>query len=471
MKPIDFGLFYFASSEGGAEARDGYRLILESARYADRHGFSSVWTPERHFHAFGGLSPNPSVLAAALAAVTERIEIRPGSVVVPLHDPVRVVEEWSMVDNLSNGRVGLGVASGWFPNDFILAPDLYQERKDVLFGRLETIRALWRGESLRVRNGVGDMVEVHTLPRPVRPELPVWITSAMNPDTFEMAGRIGANVLTHLLWQSVEQLAPKIERFRQAWREAGHPGEGTVTVMVHTFVAEDATDIRELVRNPMKGYLGSSVSLAKNYLFSLSPFRGAPETSVDGLSAEQVDAALEYSFERYFQTSGLFGTPESCLHTLDRMQAAGVDEVGCLIDFGVEVDRVLDSLEALNRLRQLHRAGTRAALPVAQPSAADMKPEAQALEEVLADLWSELLEQDCVDTTTNLFDLGVHSLLAVRAVAEIRERTGHTVAITDLFRFPNIRSLAMHVSGERDSGLDGARARAELRQQRRRRVK
>lgn len=471
MKAIDFGLFYFASSEGGGEARDGYRLILESARYADRHGFSSVWTPERHFHAFGGLSPNPSVLAAALAAVTERIEIRPGSVVVPLHDPIRVVEEWAMVDNLSNGRVGLGVASGWFPNDFILAPDLYEERKDILFDRLETIRALWRGESLRGRNGVGDVVEVRTLPRPVRQELPIWVTSAMNPDTFEMAGRIGANVLTHLLWQSVEQLAPKIQRFRDAWREAGHPGEGTVTVMVHTFVTEDDTDIRDLVRGPMKGYLGSSVSLARNYLFSLSPFRGAPDTRIDGLSSEEVDAALEYSFERYFQTSGLFGTPESCLRTLDRMQAAGVDEVGCLIDFGVEVDRVLESLEALDRLRRLHQEGTAAARVAEPPASITTKPEAQALERALVDLWSELLEKECVDTTTNLFDLGVHSLLAVRAVAEIRERTGHEVEVTDLFRFPNIRSLALHVAGEQESGVGGARARAERRLQRRGRVR
>src|SRR5262249_16542866 len=57
----DFSLFYFASDEGESAA-DKYNLLLEGAKFADTHGFSAVWTPERHFHAFGGLYPNPSVV-------------------------------------------------------------------------------------------------------------------------------------------------------------------------------------------------------------------------------------------------------------------------------------------------------------------------------------------------------------------------------------------------------------------------
>src|SRR4029453_9228783 len=114
---------YFADD---AEAdKDKYRLLLDGARFADAHGFAAVWTPERHFHAFGGLYPNPSVTRAALAAVTERIEIRAGSVVLPLHHPLRVAEEWAVVDNLSNGRVGLAFASGWHADDFVLRPESY----------------------------------------------------------------------------------------------------------------------------------------------------------------------------------------------------------------------------------------------------------------------------------------------------------------------------------------------------------
>jgi hypothetical protein len=74
-RPLDFSFFYFAA-DAGEGAGDKYRLLLEGARFADRNGFSAVWTPERHFHAFGGLYPNPAVTGAALAAVTERVQIR-----------------------------------------------------------------------------------------------------------------------------------------------------------------------------------------------------------------------------------------------------------------------------------------------------------------------------------------------------------------------------------------------------------
>ena len=104
-KSLSFTLYFF-SDDGAKDSPDKYRLVLESAKFADRNGFSAVWTPERHFQDFGGLYPNPSVLSAALAMITERVQIRAGSVALPLHHPVRVAEEWSVVDNLSNGRAG-----------------------------------------------------------------------------------------------------------------------------------------------------------------------------------------------------------------------------------------------------------------------------------------------------------------------------------------------------------------------------
>ena len=90
------------------------------ARFADQNDFTAVWLPERHFHAVGGFSPNSSLLAAALARETTRLQLRGGSVVLPLHHPVRVAEEWSLVDNLSNGRAAIFIATGWHPERFRL---------------------------------------------------------------------------------------------------------------------------------------------------------------------------------------------------------------------------------------------------------------------------------------------------------------------------------------------------------------
>src|SRR4029079_2414131 len=143
-RPVGFSLFYFAA-DAGDESCGKYRLLLEGAKFADTHDFEAIWTPERHFHPFGGLYPNPSLTSAAIAVLTNRIQIRAGSVVLPLHNPIRCAEEWSVVDNLSNGRVGLSCASGWHAAAFALAPDNFRDRRTLMASGIETVRALWRG--------------------------------------------------------------------------------------------------------------------------------------------------------------------------------------------------------------------------------------------------------------------------------------------------------------------------------------
>jgi natural product biosynthesis luciferase-like monooxygenase protein len=354
---MDFSLFYFAADVGEDTTRK-YRLLIEGARYADQHGFSAVWTPERHFHAFGGLYPNPSVTGAAIAMVTERLQIRAGSVVLPLHNPIRVAEEWSVVDNLSRGRVGLSFASGWHANDFVFSPESFADRKAIMLRGIETVLALWRGEAVPARSGDGSEIMVRILPPPVQAAPPTWITTAGNPETFRMTGRLGANCLTNMLGQKLEDLAEKIAIYRAARREHGHPGEGCVSLMLHTFVGPDQAAVREKVRKPFTDYLRTSTDLIKQARWEFPAFarpgkdRAGGPTSQGELTGEESDALMAHAFERYFKTSGLFGTPEVCLEMVDRLKAIGVDEIACLVDFGVDTESVLRSLVHLNEVRE-----------------------------------------------------------------------------------------------------------------------
>lgn len=343
---MDFSLFYFADDSTTAAESGRYHLLLEGARFADASGFAAVWTPERHFHPFGGLYPNPAVTGAALAAVTRRVRIRAGSVVAPLHDPVRIAEEWSVVDNLSGGRAGVSFASGWHAVDFALRPDAYPDRRRIALQTLNDVRELWRGGYREVRDGAGGATRVRIFPPPVQPELPVWLTSAGDPGTFRAAGEAGAGVLTHLLGQSVDELAVKIAEYRRVLA-GSHPGApGHVTVMVHTFLGDDTEEVRAAVRTPMHAYLGSSVELVARSLLAL-------DAGVDLGSLEQDDIhfLVERSFERYFDERGLFGTVERARETVERLRAAGADEIACLIDFGVDAADVLRALRHLARLR------------------------------------------------------------------------------------------------------------------------
>src|SRR5262245_45469222 len=122
---MEFGLMFFASASQTHD-HDRYRLLKESARFADRNNFCCIWTPERHFHDFGGLFPNPSVIGAALAMITSQTQIRAGSLVSPLHNPIRIAEEWAVVDNLSSGRAAISFGSGWNIDDFVFFPERYE---------------------------------------------------------------------------------------------------------------------------------------------------------------------------------------------------------------------------------------------------------------------------------------------------------------------------------------------------------
>jgi alpha-ketoglutarate-dependent taurine dioxygenase len=213
---------------------------------------------------------------------------------------------------------------------------------------IETVRALWRGDSVTALNGVGAETSVKILPRPVQSELPVWLTAAGSPDTFRMAGEIGAGVLTHLLGQSVEDLAAKIEVYRTAFRQH-HPqrGDGHVTLMMHTFVGDDLELVREKVRVPFTNYLRTSLDLLR----SLARTRGQ-DIDAEDFTEEKMEQLLNNAFERYFTTSSLFGTPATCLEMINRLKGLGVDEVACLIDFGVDQNSVIENLVHLDTLRQ-----------------------------------------------------------------------------------------------------------------------
>ena len=342
---MDFSLFYFANDSGTVED-DRYRLLLEGARFADEHGFHAVWTPERHFHHFGGTYPNPSVTSAAIAATTSRVKIRAGSVVAPLHHPLRIAEEWSVVDNISRGRAGVSFASGWHATDFALDPSTYADRRTVMYERVEQVRALWRGEPIDVEDGMGNPTKVRAFPPPVQAELPVWITSVGDVETFRSAGRIGAGMLTHLIGQSPDQLAEKISEYRKAAAEASQDRwPGHVVVMVHTFLGEDNEVVRERVRPSLTAYMRSSLGLI------LTSDQSSGPDGPGSLEPDEIDFLVERSFEHYFDNIGLLGSVGKAQKVVARLAELGVDEIACLIDFGLPADEVLAGLTHLRDLR------------------------------------------------------------------------------------------------------------------------
>jgi natural product biosynthesis luciferase-like monooxygenase protein len=341
---MKFSLFYF-DGDGSVAQPDQYRLMLESAKFADRNGFTAVWTPERHFHAFGGLYPNPAVTSAALAMVTDHVQLRAGSVVLPLHHPVRVAEDWAVIDNLSNGRASMAFASGWTMDEFILSRDSHGSRRASMWRGIEEVKRLWQGDAVMYEDAMGRAVEARVLPRPLQSQLPIWVT-CQSTETFIEAGRIGANVLTSMLGETLDKIAPKIKLYRGALSKHGHPPK-TVALMLHTFLGGDLDRVQAYVHEPFCAYLKTHYGLLEQLA------KGIGLTiSLDDFSEDDLDSLLAFGVEGFMKDRSLIGTPESCLPFVNRLQSAGVDEVACLIDFLQDFDQVMGSLPYIRQLKE-----------------------------------------------------------------------------------------------------------------------
>ncbi|MEO0801000.1 MAG: MupA/Atu3671 family FMN-dependent luciferase-like monooxygenase [Cyanobacteria bacterium J06642_2] len=354
---MDFSLFFF-DGEGSIPKPNQYRLLLESARYADRNGFAAVWTPERHFHAFGGLYPNPAITCAALAPITENVKLRAGSLVAPLQHPVRIAEDWSVIDNLSNGRAEIAFASGWTMDEFILSRRPHASRREVLWDTLDAVSKLWEGQEIEFIDASGKAVSVKTLPRPIQPQLPFWIT-AQSEATFVKAAEMGASVLTSLLNVTLDELRQKVARYRQVLSDRGFdPAQRKVAVMLHTFLGEDPKAVTEEIRGPFCEYLRTHYHL----LDSLAKSMGLG-VSLSDFSKDDIETLLQFGYSSFVNGRSLIGSPETCLPLVRQLGEAGVSEIACLIDFNPSFESAMNGLSYLTQLKTA--CGDRA--PVASP--------------------------------------------------------------------------------------------------------
>ncbi|MEV1178492.1 MupA/Atu3671 family FMN-dependent luciferase-like monooxygenase [Nonomuraea sp. NPDC049784] len=339
--PVAVSLSYFSASGGDGPTGSPYDVLLDSARLGDQAGLEAVWLPERHFADFGYLYPNPSVPAAAVAAATSRIGIRAGSVVMPLHHPARVAEEWAVVDQISRGRVGVSFASGWNGSDFVLSSADVSERRQVMRDGIEAVRALWRGESRTFHDASDRPIELRTFPRPVQPELPAWLTAGGSVGTFEAAGSMGLNVLTHLVGQSPEDLRENVAAYREARRAHGDDGRGHVTLMLHTHLIDGSRASAERAQHELARYLTSSMKLDERNVADAeraAAFRSLNDADRAAIAALGASRFLEF---------GLICTADEVRDRLTEVRAWDVDEVACLIDFGFEYGPIMKSLEEL----------------------------------------------------------------------------------------------------------------------------
>jgi alkanesulfonate monooxygenase SsuD/methylene tetrahydromethanopterin reductase-like flavin-dependent oxidoreductase (luciferase family) len=240
--PPKFGIsFSFQVHRALGEAWDkSYREGLELAAEADRLGYESIWVSEHHGEA-DGYCPSPVVAGAALAVAAPHCRIGQAVALAPLHGhPLRLAEDLSVLDNLSGGRVEIGLGQGYRPAEFEMFGWPYVRRTGAFEESLDILGRAWQGEPFDYQGRVYSVKGGLLRPPPVKPgALPLWIGAAA-PKARARAVRHRAGLLVAPLIE-LEHLVRQIGSYDE---EAARQGAGRLphALMREILVGDSAAD-------------------------------------------------------------------------------------------------------------------------------------------------------------------------------------------------------------------------------------
>lgn len=218
------------------------RNVIEEIVLADEVGLDVFGVGEHHRKDYAASAP--AIILAAAAARTKRIRLTSAVTVLSSDDPVRVFQQFSTVDAISNGRAEIMAGRGSFIESFPLFgqdlkdyDELFEEKLDLLLNVRDNEIVTWSGKHRASINGRG------VYPRPVQDPLPVWIASGGTPESVARAGLMGLPLVLAIIGGSPLQFAPLVDLYYRAAKQAGHDQANlTVASHSHGFVAE-TTDI------------------------------------------------------------------------------------------------------------------------------------------------------------------------------------------------------------------------------------
>ena len=198
-----------------------YRFLLDEIAYAEELGFDSVWMGEHHFCNY--LCPSPQVFAAAVAQRTTRLRLGTAVALLPLHDPVRLAEDYAMVDVLSNGRLDFGVSRGFQKTSYDGFERSMDDSRERFAEGIDIIDKAWSQDSLSYEGQYRRLPNLSVLPRPVqRPRPPIWIGAGPTPESYELAAAHGYNILLASVFAPIQTFAPFVKLYRERLQEAGY---------------------------------------------------------------------------------------------------------------------------------------------------------------------------------------------------------------------------------------------------------
>src|ERR1700722_2409141 len=155
-----------------------YADMIAQARFADEAGWSRVYVSEHHFHYYGGAVPNPAIMLTALAGATRQIRLASGISLLPFHHPLKVAEDYAMLDQLSGGRLDFGVGRGYLSHEFAGSDIPLTQQQERFAESVAVIRRAWSGEAFAHDGRFFRFGRLALLPRPKQDLIPILVAAS-----------------------------------------------------------------------------------------------------------------------------------------------------------------------------------------------------------------------------------------------------------------------------------------------------
>jgi probable F420-dependent oxidoreductase len=251
---IGLGLFTGQIPKGSDRTfAQEYHDLVELTRLAETLGFDSVWVSEHHGSSDGYL-PSCLPLLATLAEASDRLLLGTGVILTPFHHPLRLAEDAAVVDQISEGRLILGLGLGWREEEFRMWGFPLSERVRRTTETVDILRKAWSGRRFSHEGKVYRFDDVLVTPPPYREGgVPIYLGGMLEP-AVKRAGRLGDGYIRSR--GSLDSARQALAWAEEGARDAGkNPAELRFALLQNALVWEEG-DAWQVVRDGVAHQLG-----------------------------------------------------------------------------------------------------------------------------------------------------------------------------------------------------------------------
>lgn len=259
---MHLGIFVEELRQGATQA-SAFRDVFELADRCEAWGADCVWLGEIHFTPTRSVISASLQVASAIASRTRRLRIGTAVQVLPLNHPLRIAEEVATVDHISEGRFEFGVGRSGVVRTYDVYGVAYAESQARFREALEIIRRAWTGEPFSYEGQFYRVDNATVVPRPYQTPHPPIRMATTSDETFPLAGRLGLPIFVGLRTTEIADLQTQLAPYRQAWREAGHPGEPSVYLRIPVYASPTERGAVEEPRESMSAFFKRQTDLAR----------------------------------------------------------------------------------------------------------------------------------------------------------------------------------------------------------------